>query len=68
MDREPASRGSYVAEACKDDEELRREVESLLKLNSSPVLIDQPVWQAAGELLDNGFIRPLRNPRCAAVP
>jgi serine/threonine-protein kinase len=28
-------------------------VESLLKLNSDPVLVDQPAWQAAAELLDN---------------
>jgi hypothetical protein len=56
MDREPASRGAYLAEACKDDEGLRHEVESLLRLNSSPVLIDQPAWPAAGELLDNDSI------------
>jgi hypothetical protein len=28
-------------------------VESLLKLNSATALVDQPAWQAAGELLDN---------------
>ena len=28
-------------------------MESLLKLNSSPVLVDEPAWQAAGGLLDN---------------
>ena len=56
MDREPAARSAYVLEACKGDEGLRREVESLLKLNSSPVLVDQPAWQAAGGLLDNDSI------------
>src|SRR6266516_8016213 len=53
MDREPELRQSYLAEACQGDEDLRREVESLLELNHAPVLVDQPAWQAVGELLDN---------------
>jgi eukaryotic-like serine/threonine-protein kinase len=30
LEREPSSRAAFVAEACGDDETLRREVESLL--------------------------------------
>src|SRR5688572_28769005 len=47
MERKPASSNLYFVEACGSDEGLRREVESLLKLNSSPVLIGQRAWQFA---------------------
>ena len=40
-----------VSEACRGDEELRREVGSLLELNHSPVLVDEPAWHALVELL-----------------
>src|SRR5688572_12809353 len=53
LDREPGVRGAYLTEACSGDEELRREVESLLELDDTSVLVDQPAWQAVGELLDN---------------
>jgi eukaryotic-like serine/threonine-protein kinase len=53
MDREPEVRRSYLPEACQGDEDLRRDVESLLELNGAPVLVDDPAWQAFGELLDN---------------
>jgi Tol biopolymer transport system component len=58
MDREPDARAAFLAEACGDDEGLRREVESLLNLNSAPVLIDQPAWEVAADLLDNDAIVP----------
>jgi len=51
MDREPRLRAAFLAEACGNDEELRREVDSLLELNQSPVLVDEPAWQAVAELL-----------------
>src|SRR5215813_12713908 len=47
MDQPPERRAAHVAETCGDDADLRRNVESLLKLNESPVLVDQPAWQAA---------------------
>jgi hypothetical protein len=34
-EREPDARGSFLVEACRGDEELRREVESLLVQNVS---------------------------------
>src|SRR4051794_7235443 len=51
MDRDPQLRAAYLAEACGGDEGLRREVDSLLALNQSPVLVDVPAWQAVAELL-----------------
>jgi serine/threonine protein kinase len=51
MDREPRLRAAFLSEACLDDEELRREVNSLLELNHSPVLVDEPAWHAVAELL-----------------
>ena len=51
MDREPRLRAAFLAEACGNDEELRREVDSLLELNHSPALVDEPAWQAVAELL-----------------
>ena len=59
MDRKPELRDAYLAEACANDEDLRHEVESLLRLNSSPVLVDEPAWHAAGGLLDNESIVPV---------
>src|SRR5690242_9538561 len=56
MDRPPEARGAYLAEACGVDEDLRREVDSLLELNASAVLVDEPAWQVASELLDNDSI------------
>src|SRR6185369_5976227 len=59
MDREPQLRAAYLAEACGNDQELRREVDSLLELNHSPVLVDEPAWQAVAELLiDNTQLAP----------
>jgi Tol biopolymer transport system component len=51
-EREPGRRTAFLAEACKDDEDLRREVESLLAANqSSACFLDEPVMgQAAGIL------------------
>ncbi len=54
MDREPQLRAAYLAETCGDDRELRREVDSLLELNHSPALVDEPAWQAVAGLLTDG--------------
>ena len=42
-EREPGERGTFLAEACQGDEELRREVESLLSQHASN---------------DNGIVQP----------
>ncbi len=47
-EREPSGRSAFLDEACHGDEELRREVESLLEQeNSAEILLDWPVWEPA---------------------
>jgi Tol biopolymer transport system component len=52
-DRGPATRSAFLDESCGGDEELRREVESLLAQGSGEVM-DRPAMEVAGELLDSG--------------
>src|SRR5213082_1071588 len=59
MDREPRLRAAFLSEACGGDVELRREVDSLLELNHSPALVDEPAWHAvAGLLTENTELSP----------
>jgi serine/threonine-protein kinase len=51
LEREPGQRSAFLAEACAGDEELRREVESLLAQEGST--LDRPAWEGAAELLDD---------------
>jgi eukaryotic-like serine/threonine-protein kinase len=48
----PESRASLIAAATAGDDALRREVESLLAQDDAPVLIDNPVLEAAALMLD----------------
>jgi len=51
--RAPDQRVPFLDGACGEDQELRREVESLLRQGESKTaLVDRPAWEAAGELLD----------------
>jgi serine/threonine protein kinase/Tol biopolymer transport system component len=54
LEREPSERDSFLAEATAGDDELRREVESLLAHDSAPVLIDRPMLEAAAAILGDG--------------
>ncbi len=48
LERPPAERGAFLAEVCKSDPELRREVESLLAEDSPGVSApDRPAWDSA---------------------
>ena len=52
LERQPDERGTFLAEACGDDTDLRRELESLLAQNqaqSGP--LDLPVWEREARLL-----------------
>ena len=51
LERAPEERGAFLAEASSGDEELRREVESLLAYDNAPVLIDRPMLEAAAAVL-----------------
>ena len=45
LERPPTRRDEFLTEACKDDSELRREVESLLAHHTSKMgALDQPAW------------------------
>ena len=54
LERDPEKRNSYLAGECRDDEDLRREVESLLGRQDSPAeqLLDRPAVERAGSFLD----------------
>src|SRR5580700_11718259 len=48
LEQDPARRDGFLAEACQDDADLRREVESLLAQSGpTEALIDQTAWAAA---------------------
>ncbi|MDT4967335.1 MAG: eukaryotic-like serine/threonine-protein kinase, partial [Acidobacteriota bacterium] len=52
LEQEPSERAAYIAEACKADEELRREVESLIASHDEDdSFIEQPVFSAVARLL-----------------
>jgi eukaryotic-like serine/threonine-protein kinase len=53
LEREPAQRARFLAEATAGDETLQREVESLLEHDSIPVLIDEPMLATAAVLLED---------------
>ena len=43
LERDPTAREAFLRDAAGDDEALRREVESLLAQDATPVVIDRPV-------------------------
>ena len=47
----PATRGAFVANACRDDSDLRREVESLRARDDAHVLVDRPIDVAAAAVM-----------------
>ena len=52
LEREPAERSAFLAQASAGDDELRREVESLLSQDSAPPVIDRPLPDVAAPVLD----------------
>src|SRR5262245_2240784 len=54
--RDETQRAAFLAEKSAGDEDLRREVESLLAQDSTPVLIDQPVFEML--LADEPDLKP----------
>jgi eukaryotic-like serine/threonine-protein kinase len=52
--QDDARRAAFVADACRNDEDLRREVESLLAAGSSDDgRLDSPAWDGAASLLED---------------
>src|SRR5215472_12846047 len=55
--RDPGTRPEFLSDACGSDEDLRREVETLLAESGCAVL-DRPAMEIAAELLDDGQFGP----------
>jgi Tol biopolymer transport system component len=53
LEREPAERDAFLAEACVGDDELRCELDALIAHDSTPILIDRPMLEAAAAVLDD---------------
>ena len=54
LEHEPAARRSFLVEACRDDSDLRREVESLLAQEHTMVVVDRDMLAVAAVVLDGG--------------
>jgi eukaryotic-like serine/threonine-protein kinase len=52
LEREPEARAAFLADACGTDADLRREVDSLLAHDATPVLVDSSIWDVVGGLLE----------------
>jgi len=52
LGREPAARAAFLAEACRDDPELRREVESLLAQEHTSLVVDRDMLAVAAVVLE----------------
>src|ERR1019366_6740595 len=44
-ERKPEERAAFLAVACSGDEDLRREVETLLAQPSADGMLDRPAWE-----------------------
>jgi serine/threonine protein kinase len=53
LEREPAARGAFLADACRDDSDLRREVESLLAQEHTTLVVDQDMLAVAAVVLED---------------
>jgi len=53
LERQPGERTAFLAQAAGADDALRREVESLLEHDGTPVLIDEPMLETAAAVLDD---------------
>ena len=54
VEREPEERAAFLAVACAGDEDLRREVESLLAQPSTDEMLDRPAWAPEATRLTAG--------------
>jgi eukaryotic-like serine/threonine-protein kinase len=52
LEREPGARGAFLADACGADADLRREVESLLAQEHTPLIVDHEMLTVAAAVLD----------------
>jgi eukaryotic-like serine/threonine-protein kinase len=59
LERPTAARAAFLAEACAGDDELRRDVQSLLDQMSSTDFLEQPALQIAAGLVTSASLAPL---------
>src|ERR1700732_3975324 len=60
-EREPGERGTFLAEACQGDEDLRREVESLLSQHASnDGPLDRPIWSPPQRVMTGTQLGPYK--------
>ena len=59
LDRPVEARAAFLAEACGDDRELLREVQSLLDQSASTAFLEQPALQVAAGLVTAATLAPL---------
>jgi len=52
LERAPTARALFLAETCRDDSDLRREVESLLAQEHTPLVVDQEMLGVAALVLE----------------
>ena len=56
----PAARASFLSQACRGDDDLRSEVESLLRAHEQDgAFLDTPAYELAAESLADGFVGAL---------
>jgi eukaryotic-like serine/threonine-protein kinase len=53
LEREPAARGTFLEETCRDDAALRRDVESLLAQEHTSCIVDSDMETVAAAVLEN---------------
>ncbi len=53
LERDPGRRGEYLSEACEGDDDLRHQVEALLREETGAGnLLDRPMWDAARDFVE----------------
>ena len=57
VDRDSSERYAFLSQACAGDEELRREVEALLRQEAVHGILDRPVWAIAAPLFSGPNLR-----------
>ena len=53
VDQDESTRKGFLDEACAGDEDLRREVESLLEQDAANAVVDRSLWATAASLFDD---------------
>ena len=59
VELEPGGREKFLTEACQGDDELRREIESLLAQAGTGGWLDSPAWERAASILADSTVTQL---------